>query len=131
MTDSNKTAIATQNAPAAVGPYSQGMVANGMIFTAGQLGIDPATGKLEGDVQQQTRQALLNVQAVLQAGGSDLSKVLKTTVFMQDLNDFAAMNTIYQEVFAAAGGAYPARSTFQVAKLPLGGLVEIEAIALA
>lgn len=126
----SKTAIQTENAPSAVGPYSQGMTIDGLVFTAGQLGINPATGKIEGDVQQQARQALANLKAVLEAGGSSLAQVVKTTVFLQDMNDFAAVNAVYAEVFDAVDAPYPARSAVEVAKLPLGGLVEIEAIAL-
>lgn len=129
MTD-KKTPIATDQAPAAVGPYSQGMVANGFVFTAGQLGLDPATGKLvEGGVQAQARQALANLTAVLEAGGATLAGVVKVTVFLADINDFSSVNEVYNEVFSATGAPPPARSAFEVANLPLGGLVEIEAIA--
>jgi 2-iminobutanoate/2-iminopropanoate deaminase len=121
--------IATRNAPAAVGPYSQGIRANGLIFTAGQLGIDPATGNfVGGGVEAQARQALTNLQAVLEAAGSSLSRAVKVTVFMQDMNDFKAVNGVYAQFFTQDP---PARSAVQVAALPLGGLVEIEAIALA
>ncbi len=121
--------IQTEHAPAAVGPYSQGIIANGMIFTAGQVAIDPAVGKLiEGGIQTQTRQVLDNLSAVLKAGGSSLDKVVKTTVFLQDLGDFAAMNEVYSAYFTST--PRPARSTVQVARLPLGALVEIEVIAL-
>lgn len=126
----SQTAIQTQGAPAAVGPYSQAIVANGMIFTAGQVAIEPKAGKLiDGDVQQQTRQVLENLSAVLKAGGSSLDKVVKTTVFLQDLSHFAAMNEVYAQYFTST--PRPARSTVQVAKLPLGALVEIEVIALS
>jgi 2-iminobutanoate/2-iminopropanoate deaminase len=121
--------IATPNAPAAVGPYSQGIIANGMIFTAGQVALVPATGKLiEGGIEAQTEQVLQNLTAVLQAGGSDLAHVVKATVFLQNLADFAAMNAVYTRHFTSE--PRPGRSTVQVAKLPLGALVEIEVIAL-
>ncbi len=126
---SQREVITARNAPAAVGPYSQGIRANGLIFTAGQLGIDPATGKLvEGGVEAQARQALTNLQAVLEAAGSSLSRAVKVTVFLQDMNDFKAVNGVYAQFFTQDP---PARSAVQVAALPLGGLVEIEAIALA
>lgn len=124
-----KNPIQTDKAPAAVGPYSQGMALEGLVFTAGQLGINPETGKIEGDVAQQARQALANLQAVLEAGGSSLANVVKTTVFLQHMDDFATVNAVYAEVFDVVGAPYPARSAVEVAKLPLGGLVEIEAVA--
>jgi 2-iminobutanoate/2-iminopropanoate deaminase len=127
---SAKQPVQTDNAPGAVGPYSQGMIAGGFIFTAGQLGVNPETKALEDGVQAQTRQALANVQAVLEAAGSSLGHVIKTTVFLQNMDDFAAMNEVYQQAFDAAGAAFPSRSAVEVARLPLGGLVEIEAIAL-
>lgn len=120
--------IATANAPAAVGPYSQAIRAGDLIFTAGQLGIDPVSGKLvEGGVEAQARQALTNLQAVLEAAGSSLSRAVKVTVFLQDIDDFKAVNDVYARFFTAEP---PARSAVQVAALPLGGLVEIEALAL-
>ena len=119
--------IATENAPAAVGPYSQGIRTRDLVFTAGQLGIDPATGKfVPGGVEAQARQALTNLQAVLEAAGSSLSQAVKVTVFLQDMNDFKAVNGVYAQFFTKAP---PARSAVQVAALPLGGLIEIEAIA--
>lgn len=125
----SQVVIQTEHAPAAVGPYSQGIIANGMIFSAGQVAIDPTVGKLiEGGIREQTRQVLENLSAVLAAGNSSLERVVKTTVFLQDLGDFAAMNEVYSTYFT---GTRPARSTVQVAKLPLGALVEIEVIALA
>lgn len=124
----SKSVIATENAPAAVGPYAQGVQANGFVFTAGQLGVDPATGTFAGeDVVAQTRQAMRNLQAVLEAAGSGLGQIVKTTIFVADLGDFQAINETYATFFDAAP---PARSTVQVAALPLGGLVEIEAIAV-
>ncbi len=123
-----KEIIATEKAPQAVGPYSQGIVAGNLVFTAGQVAIDPAIGKLiEGDAPTQARQALKNLQAVLEAGGASLAQVVKTTVFLADMNDYAAVNAVYAEFFTENP---PARSAVQVAKLPLGALVEIEAVAL-
>jgi 2-iminobutanoate/2-iminopropanoate deaminase len=123
-----KNVIATSDAPAAVGPYSQAIKANGFVFSAGQLGLDPQTGKFAGDdVASQARQAMLNLKAVLEAAGSGLDKIVKTTIFMVDLGDFKTVNAVYGEFFE---GAPPARSTVQVAALPLGGLVEIEVVAL-
>ena len=120
--------IATGNAPAAVGPYSQGIRAGHFIFTAGQLGMDPTTGKLvAGGVEAQARQALTNLQAVLEAAGTSLDRAVKVTVFLQDIEDFKAVNGVYAQFFTQDP---PARSAVQVAALPLGGLVEIEAIAL-
>jgi len=121
--------IATTEAPGAVGPYSQGIVTDGLVFTAGQIPINPASGKVEAEsIEDQTRQVLSNVDAVLRAAGSGLHKVVKMTVFMTDLGDFAAMNGVYAEFFATDP---PARSAFQVVALPLGVQIEIEAIALA
>ncbi|MBN1487378.1 MAG: RidA family protein [Anaerolineae bacterium] len=123
-----KTVIATPHAPAAVGPYSQAIKAKGLIFTAGQLGIDPRTGKFAGDdVASQAQQAMDNIQAILEEAGSSIDRIIKTTIFMTDLGEFKTVNTIYGAHFK---GAPPARSTVQVAALPLGGLVEIEVIAL-
>ena len=119
--------IATERAPAAVGPYSQAVRVGNLVFTAGQIGIDPVLGQLRTGIAAQTRQALTNLQAVLEAAGSSLNQVVKTTIFLQDMADFATVNQIYGSSFTAAP---PARSTVQVAALPLGALVEIEAIAL-
>ncbi len=119
--------IVTDQAPAAVGPYSQGIRAGDFVFTAGQLGLDPATGKLvEGGVEAQAQRALINLKAVLEAAGSSLERVVKVTVFLHDISDFKAVNGVYAQFF---GANPPARSAVQVAALPLGGLVEIEAIA--
>jgi len=118
--------ISTDAAPKAIGPYSQGQAYQNLVFTSGQIPIDPATGELEVGIEAQTRRSLLNVGAILEAGGSSLSKVLKCTVFLQDMNDFAAMNAVYAETF---GETLPARSAVQVARLPKDALVEIEAIA--
>jgi 2-iminobutanoate/2-iminopropanoate deaminase len=120
--------IRSNSAPAAIGPYSQAIRAGQFIFASGQLGLDPSTGKLQDGVEAQTRQALANVTAVLAAAGSSTDKIVKTTLFLANMADFAAVNAIYGEHFAHEP---PARSTVQVAALPLGGLVEIEVIALA
>jgi 2-iminobutanoate/2-iminopropanoate deaminase len=123
-----KTSIKSEHAPAAIGPYSPAVVANGFVFTAGQTGSDPATKKLvEGGISEQTRQTLKNVKAVLEAAGVGLENVVKTTVFLADMNDFSAMNAVYGEFFPEP---YPARSTVQVARLPGDALVEIETIAV-
>ena len=124
-----KNIIATKNAPGAIGPYSQGIRANGFVFASGQIGLDPATGEfVQGGIVEQSRQALLNVKNVLEAAGSGLDKAVKTTVFLKDINDFAAMNAVYSEFFKTD---CPARSAVQVAALPKGALVEIEVIAEA
>ncbi len=119
--------IQTQHAPAAIGPYSQAIRAGNLIFASGQLGLDPQSGKLQEGVEAQARQALTNIQAVLQSAGSNIDRVVKTTIFLADINDFAKVNAVYGEVFQLDP---PARSTVQVAALPLGGLVEIEIVAL-
>ena len=124
-----KNIIATKNAPGAIGPYSQGIRANGFVFASGQIGLDPATGEfVKGGIVEQSRQALLNVKNVLEAAGSGLDKAVKTTVFLKDINDFAAMNAVYSEFFKTD---CPARSAVQVAALPKGAMVEIEVIAEA
>ena len=121
--------IHTDQAPKAIGPYSQALRANGFVFTAGQVALHPETGQLvEGGIEAQTRQVLANLTAVLAAAGGSLANVVKTTVFMQDLGQFAAMNAVYAEYFT---GSFPARSTVQVAALPKGALVEIECVAVA
>jgi 2-iminobutanoate/2-iminopropanoate deaminase len=118
----------TDHAPAAIGPYSQGIRAGNMVFCSGQLGLDPATGQFAADtVEGQTRRALQNLSAVLEAAGTDLAHVVKTTVFLSDMANFKAMNGVYAEFFTDAP---PARSTIAVRELPLSGLVEIEAIAI-
>lgn len=120
-------AIQTEKAPAAIGPYSQAIEANGFVFASGQIPIDPATGQFaEGGIQAQTRQALLNAQAILQAAGTDLDHVLKTTVFLSDMANFAAMNEVYAQFFKQP---FPARSAVAVRDLPKGALVEIEVVA--
>lgn len=125
---SNRTVIHTDSAPKAIGPYSQAIVANGMVFCSGQVPLDPASGDLVGDgIEAQTHRVLHNLRAVLEAAGSGLDRVVKTTVFLQRMDDFAAMNRVYATYFAENP---PARSTVEVAKLPKGALVEIECIAL-
>lgn len=120
--------VHTAAAPAAIGPYSQAIVANGFVFTAGQVSFDPATMELvEGDVAAQTEQVMKNLSAILREAGADLSTVVKTTVFLRDMNDFAEMNAVYGRWF---GEHKPARSTVQVARLPRDAGVEIEAVAV-
>lgn len=122
-----KEIIFTTSAPAAIGPYSQGICAGNLVITSGQIPIDPATGAfVEGGIRQQTRQSLKNVEAVLAAAGLSMADVIKTTVFLKDMNDFAAMNEVYATFFTANP---PARSAVEVARLPKDALVEIEAIA--
>lgn len=119
--------ISTQNAPAAIGPYSQAIEVNGFVYASGQLPIDPATGAFpEGGVKEQTRQSLLNVKAILEEAGLALSNVLKTTVYLADMDDFAAMNEVYSQFFAQP---FPARSAIAVKALPKGALVEVEVVA--
>jgi len=121
--------IATDKAPAALGPYSQAIRANGMIYCSGQIPIDPASGKVEaGTIEGQTAQSIANLRNVLEKAGSSLAKVVKTTVFIKDMNDFAALNKVYAELF---GDTRPARSCVEVARLPKDVLVEIECIAEA
>lgn len=124
-----KKRIQTENAPVAVGPYSQAIRAGNLIFTAGQVALDPASGELAGrDVAEQTEQVVKNLKAVLAAAGSGFDQVLKTTVFLQNMADFAAMNAVYGRHFPEP---FPARSTVEVGALPKGALVEIEVIAFA
>ena len=118
--------IETKNAPAAIGPYSQAITTGGLVFTSGQIPIDPASGSIAAnDIAGQARQAIQNLAAVLEAAGSGLDKVVKTTCFLTDINDFAVFNEIYEELFPGK----PARSCVEVSNLPKGALVEIEAIA--
>lgn len=120
--------VNTSNAPKPIGPYSQAIEANGLIITSGQLPIDPATGQFApGGIKEQTRQSLLNAQAILKEAGIDLSHVMKTTVFLADMEDFAAMNEVYAEFFSEP---YPARSAISVKRLPKDALVEVECIAV-
>ena len=121
--------IATKQAPAAIGPYSQGVKANGFLFLSGQVALDPASGQVVGaDIRTQTERVLKNLEAVLAAGGSSLAAVVKTTVFLADMNDFAAMNEVYDRFFSQEP---PARATVQAARLPKDVKVEIDLIALA
>jgi 2-iminobutanoate/2-iminopropanoate deaminase len=125
-----KTVIATAKAPAAIGPYSQAVKIGNLLYTSGQVALDPATGQIvPGAIAEQTAQVLENLKAVLEAGGSTLASVVKTTVFLKDMNDFAAMNAIYGKYLAAEGTVAPARSTVEVARLPKDALIEIEVIA--
>jgi 2-iminobutanoate/2-iminopropanoate deaminase len=125
-----KTAIYTAEAPAAIGPYSQAIRIGSMIFTSGQVGIDPSTGQIvAGGIEAQTHQVLQNLQAVLAGAGLDFSRVVKTTVFLKDMAHFAAMNSIYAEYLQTKHGPAPARSTVEVSGLPKDALVEIELIA--
>ncbi len=130
MADGNggRVVVATERAPAAIGPYSQGIVANGFLYTAGQIPLDPATGTLvQGDVSAQTERVMRNLEAVLAEAGSSFDRVVKTTCFLMDMNDFPAFNAVYARFFP---GDAPARSTVQVARLPAGALVEVECVAL-
>jgi len=128
----SKTVIATSGAPAAIGPYSQAVRVGNLIFTAGQIPIDPDTQHVvASNIEEQTERVLENLKAILEAAGSDLSRVVKTTVFLKDFGDFAAMNSIYAQYLAADGAIPPARSTVEVARLPKDVLIEIEVIAEA
>lgn len=119
--------ISTQNAPAAIGPYSQAIEVNGFVYASGQLPIDPATGAFpEGGVKEQTRQSILNVKAILEEAGLALSNVVKTTVYLADMGDFVAMNEVYSQFFAQP---FPARSAIAVKALPKSALVEVEVVA--
>jgi 2-iminobutanoate/2-iminopropanoate deaminase len=127
MSGEARRVVQTDRAPAAVGPYNQGIVSGGLFYSAGQIGLDPETGSMVGDdVESQTRQVLSNLAAVLGAAGSGFGQVLRTTVYLADMADFAAMNAIYAEAF---GEAPPARSTVAVSGLPLGARVEMDVIA--
>lgn len=122
-----KKVIFTEKAPAALGPYSQAIEANGMIFASGQIGVNPATGEAPEGVEEQAEQALTNLKAVLEAAGTTMDHVVKTTVFIQNMGDFATVNAIYAKYFTTD---CPARSCVEVAKLPKGLLIEVEAIAV-
>ena len=125
----NREVVRTDKAPAAIGPYSQGIRRGGLLFCSGQIPLDPATGKIvPGGIEEQTERVLRNLEAVLAAGGASLGTVVKTTVYLVDLADFPAMNAVYARFF---GAAPPARATVQVAKLPAGAMVEIDAVAAA
>lgn len=130
MVSTRKEVIGTEKAPKAIGPYSQAIKAGGFVFTAGQIGFEPATGELaEGGVAAQTRRALQNLAAILEAAGSGMPRVVRTSVFLQTMGDFAAMNAVYAEFFPP-DAAPPARTTVQVGGLPRGALVEIDAVAI-
>ena len=122
-----KQVLATEQAPAAIGPYSQGIAAGETVYVSGQLPLDPATGAFPATIEEQTRQSLTNCKAVLEAAGAAMENVIKTTVFLSDMNNFAAMNGVYATFFE---GACPARSAVEVARLPKDALVEIECIAV-
>jgi 2-iminobutanoate/2-iminopropanoate deaminase len=124
----DRKVVATDKAPGAVGPYSQGIVAGDFVYTAGMLGLDPQTGELVGeDIGTQTRQALKNIQSILEAGGSSMDRAVKLTVFLTDIGDFAEMNAVYAEFFPSDA---PARATVQIGPLPKGALVEIDAVGV-
>lgn len=129
QSNQTKTAISTIEAPAAIGPYSQAVRVGDMLFASGQVGLDPVTGQVvDGGIVDQTKRAFENIKAVLGAAGADLSQVVKTTVFLKNMSDFAAMNEIYAKYLAPSGVVAPARSTVAVAGLPKDALVEIEVI---
>ncbi|MBS4957380.1 MAG: RidA family protein [Clostridium sp.] len=121
-----KEVINTKNAPGAIGPYSQGIIVGDFVYTSGQIPINPATGVMETDIKSATKQSMENVKAILEAAGTSLEKVIKTSIFLKDLNDFAVVNEIYGTYFSENP---PARSCVQVAKLPKDAVIEIEAIA--
>ena len=123
-----KAIVSTDQAPAAIGPYAQAVKTGGLVITSGQLPIDPATGAFPEGIQAQTRQSLSNVKAILEEAGLTMDAVLKTTVFLSDMNNFGAMNEVYASFFTE--GSFPARSAVEVARLPKDALVEIEAIAV-
>jgi 2-iminobutanoate/2-iminopropanoate deaminase len=126
----SKSAISTEHAPAAIGPYSQAIQSGNLIYTSGQIPLDPATGQLvAGGIREQTIRVLENLKAVLAAAGTDLGQVIKTTVFLKNMGDFAAMNEVYGQYLAPEGVVAPARSTIEVARLPKDSLVEIEVVA--
>jgi 2-iminobutanoate/2-iminopropanoate deaminase len=122
-----KEIICTERAPGAIGPYSQAVKSNGMLFLSGQLPINPETGIMPESISEQTRQSLLNAKAILDSSGASMSDVVKTTVFLNDMNDFSKMNEVYKEFFTEN---YPARSAVEVARLPKDALVEIEMIVI-
>jgi 2-iminobutanoate/2-iminopropanoate deaminase len=129
MSDQIKTAISTTDAPAAIGPYSQAVRVGDMLFASGQVGLDPATGQIvEGGIVEQTKRVFENIKAVLAAADADLTQVVKTTVFLKNMSDFAAMNEIYAKYLAPSGTVPPARSTVAVAGLPKDALVEVEVL---
>ena len=121
-----KEVISTKNAPGAIGPYSQGIKIGNLIFTSGQIPLNPATGEMPESIEEQTKQALENVKGILEASGTNMENVVKTTVFLTDLNDFTKMNEVYATFFE---GEKPARSAIEISKLPKGAKIEIEVIA--
>ncbi len=124
-----KTVLSTEHAPKAIGPYSQGIQAGDLLFLSGQLPIDPAVGKIvAADIEGQTKQSLTNIRAILESAGCTMDNVVKTTVFLKDINDFGKMNEVYKEFFTE--GNYPARSAIQVAAIPQDARLEIEVVAL-
>src|SRR5271165_5081010 len=126
----SKACVSTPNAPAAMGPYSQGVRLGNLLFTAGQGPMDPATGKIvEGGITEQTTRVMENLKAILEAGGTSLDKAVKASVFLKDMNDFAAMNAVYAKYLAPEGAVAPARTTVQAARLPGDILVEVDLIA--
>jgi len=128
----SKSVIATPSAPGAIGPYSQGIRVGNLVFTAGQIALDPATGQVVAPgIAEQTTQVMENLKAILEAAGSSLAKVVKATVFLKDFNDFAAMNAVYGTYLAAEGVVPPARTTVEVSRLPKDVLVEIDLVAEA
>lgn len=125
-----RSVITTDGAPAAIGPYSQGVRVGNLIFTAGQIALDPVSGQVvPGGIKEQTERVIENLKAILEAAGSSLAQVVKTTVFLKDMNDFPAMNAVYMSYFASDDEPLPARSTVEVARLPRNLLVEIEVVA--
>ncbi|RRA48525.1 RidA family protein [Acidipila sp. EB88] len=130
MSEPRKQAVITEEAPSAIGPYSQAVVVDGFVYTSGQVGFDPYTGQISADgIEAQTEQVMRNLKAVLAAAGCRMADVIKTTVFLKDMNDFAAMNAIYARHLSPEGVVPPARSTVEVARLPRDARVEIEVIA--
>lgn len=122
-----KKIITTEKAPKAIGPYSQAVLSNGMLFVSGQIPIDPQTGKMADNIKDQTRQVLLNIKAILEEAGYNFDDVVKSTVLLKSINDFAAMNEVYAEFYSSKA---PARAAYEVANLPLGAMIEIETIAI-
>lgn len=130
MSASGKSAVSTTHAPAAIGPYSQAVRIGNLLYTSGQIALDPASGQVvSGGIAEQTTRVLENIKAILDAGGTGLANVIKTVVFLKSMNDFAAMNEVYAKFLAPEGVVKPARSTVEVARLPKDALVEIEVIA--
>ncbi|MGA7523774.1 MAG: RidA family protein [Acidobacteriaceae bacterium] len=130
MNDSRKSAVSTPHAPAAIGPYSQAVRLGNLVYTSGQVALDPASGQIvPGGITEQTTRVLENIKAILAAADTELTRVIKTVVFLKDMGDFAAMNAVYAKYLAPEGFVAPARSTVEVARLPKDALVEIEVIA--